>query len=44
MEQAKSTIAKLKKNLEDANGNLNKTVESYAASNSENVRFKNPNL
>jgi argininosuccinate lyase len=44
MEQAKSTIAKLKKNLEDADGNLNKTVESYATSNSENVRFKNPNL
>ena len=45
MEDAKNNIAKLKKNLADAEKNLNSTLESYALSNNaENVRLKNSNL
>jgi argininosuccinate lyase len=44
MEQAKKNIVKLKKSLEDAEGNLNSIVESYANSVAPIVRFKNPRL
>jgi argininosuccinate lyase len=47
MADAKSTIVKLKNNLEDAQRKLKEVVESYATSElpvTENVRFKNPNL
>jgi hypothetical protein len=44
MSEAKNNIAKLKKNLADAEKKLNATLESYAVSaNSENVRLKNSN-
>jgi len=44
MEQTKKNIAKFKNNQDDAKGKLDNVVESYCASNSEKVRFKNPNL
>jgi argininosuccinate lyase len=45
MDQTKNKIAMLKKNLNDAERNLDGIVESYASSNRpSNVRFKNSNL
>jgi argininosuccinate lyase len=44
MEQTKKNIAKFKNNQDDAKWKLDNVVESYCASNSEKVRFKNPNL
>jgi argininosuccinate lyase len=44
MEQTGKSIAKFKNNQDDAKGKLNMIVESYISSDSENVRFKNPNL
>jgi ethanolamine utilization microcompartment shell protein EutL len=44
MEQNTKNIAKLKNNQDDAKGKLDNVIESYCVSNSENVRFKNPNL
>ena len=35
MAETESNIAKLKNNLADAKGNLNRTVESYAAQTAE---------
>ena len=44
MVEAKNNIAKLKKNLADAEKKLDATLESYAVSvNSENVKLKNIN-
>jgi argininosuccinate lyase len=47
MAEAKTSIVKLKNNLEDAQRNLNNVAESYVSnpmSTTENVRFKNSNL
>ena len=47
MAEAKTSIVKLKNNLEDAQRNLNSVAESYVSnpmSTTENVRFKNSNL
>ena len=44
MVDTKNNIAKLKKNLADAEKKLNAIIESYTAlTNSENVRLKNSN-
>lgn len=44
MEQTKNNIAKFKNNQVDAKEKLDMIVESYSASKSEKVRFKNLNL